>query len=236
MDTVLQDEQIAEKHALAHFERTLHLDADHTALRVVVGLVFLATIPIAYILINIVWTAESGINFIGIFGGLIIAYGAAWALERTLRNRWKSGRVLHITPAQVAIKKNDQIESAVDATQQVNVLMWRFTVKKRARVPKGWYMIACALEQDDTYIAMYTFISPDEFKALPESGQYTALISKKESKDKDGKDMRLAGEQRRLHTAEHARWMHGGELAREDFDTYIADLQAHFPRWMPALN
>ncbi len=236
MDTVIQDEHKLEKHALEQFERELPLDADHTALRVVVGLAFLVTIPIAYIVINVVWTAESGINFIGVFGGLIIAYGVAWLLERTLRTRWKSGRVLHITPAQVAIKKNNRIEFAVDAAQQVNVLMWRFIVKKRARVPKGWYMIACALEQEDTYIAMYTFISPDEFKAMANNGQYTALTSKKDAQDKDGKDMRLAGEQRRLHIAETARWMHGGELAREDFDTYIADLRAHFPRWMPALN
>ena len=130
-------------------------------------------------------------------------------------------------------------EQKIDAEKQVNVLLWRFTIKRRSRVPKGWYMVACALQQvdqEETYLAVYTFMSPDAFDAL-KTGHFTMLVSQKESEKSEstrhGQDLRLMGEQRRLHAAESARWMNGAEMTNDDFINFIRQLQEQFPQWMP---
>jgi hypothetical protein len=95
-------------------------------------------------------------------------------------------------------------------------------------------MVACALEQDETYMPVYTFLSPEQFDSLGAPGQFVMLQSKKE-RQRQGADMRLAGEQRRLHTAESARWMSGAEMTHEDFMSFIRHLQERFPQWMPSV-
>ncbi len=111
--------------------------------------------------------------------------------------------------------------------------MWQFEITKRARIPKGWHMIACALEQDGVYLPAYTFVSPEDFESMERTGRFTKLLSKKELKSQGmGQDMRLAGEQRRLHKAEAQRWMYGAEMTQADFSAYLDYLQNQFPQWM----
>ena len=52
---------------------------------------------------------------------------------------------------------------------------------------------------------------------------------------KEGGDLRLAGEQKRLHSAEQLRWLQGGEMSREDFVACLRHLHERFPSWMPEL-
>src|SRR5690606_7750457 len=98
-------------------------------------------------------------------------------------------------------------------------------------------MVACALEQDDSYLPVYTFMSPEDCDLLKVPNHFTLLTSKKEQPDQTaGKtDLRLAGEQRRLHTAENARWLNGAEMTKDDFIRYIRQLQEQFPQWMPSV-
>ena len=92
---------------------------------------------------------------------------------------------------------------------------------------------ACALEQEERYIPVYAFLSPEDFEMLRASDHFTLLQSRKQRKQ-DG-DLRLAGKQRRLHSAEQLRWLQGGEMSGEDFKACLRYLQQRFPAWMPAL-
>ena len=130
----------------------------------------------------------------------------------------------------------DKVQNDIDANQRVNVLLWRFQINRRSRVPKGWFMVACALEQDNLYLPVYTFMSLKDLENIKNStGHFTLLQSQKEAKKQGNDNMRLAGEQRRLHTAESARWMEGAEMTQADFMALIRQLQEQYPQWMPSI-
>lgn len=214
------------------------VDPEHSALRFsVVGLFALLWL-ITYLVTSLLVPTE-GLNLIAVIISFIITAVLMQQVERTLKQRWPSGRTLIATPEHIRLQKGEEIQQEVATDQQVNVLMWRFKITKRSRIPKGWYMIACAVEQEDIYLPFYTFVSPEDLEEINRSGSFKQLVTKKQM-DKDTAsgqmDMRLAGEQRRLHTAETARWMHGAEMQAEDFQQLLAYLQAQFPRWMPKLN
>ncbi len=207
------------------------VDSEHTALRLSMLGVIIALMVVSYIVLNLVIPAE-GLNLIAIFGALAITYLGSQQIEQRLKNHWPSGRAVHVMDEQIQVVTKGEAAHTIDAQQQVNVLLWCFEIKRRARVPKGWYMVACALEQEGTYLPAYTLISPNQYKELSMAQRFTLLASKKDL-EKQERDMRLAGQQRRLHMAEQARWMHGAEMSPSDFETYIAHLQVAFPKWMP---
>lgn len=214
--------------------RTYPVDAEHGALRISIVFIFIVFWIIIFLLLNALVPSE-GLNILAV----IISFAATAVLtqqiERALKARWPSGRALHIDQQQIRLVKNDKVEHMIDGSQRVNVLLWRFKIARRSRVPKGWYMIACALEQDDKYLPVYTFISPTDFDNLKVNQQFPILQSQKDLKRDGQSDIRLAGEQRRLHTAEQIRWMDGAEMNTEDFKKYLGSLQEHFPQWMPSV-
>ncbi|MBZ0304159.1 MAG: hypothetical protein K8J31_30770, partial [Anaerolineae bacterium] len=179
---------------------------------------------------------SEGLNILAVIIGFVLTAAVTQQIEKMLKIRWPSGRAVQIHDRHIQIVKRAKVEHEIDASQRVNVLLWRFKITRRSRVPKGWYMIACALEQDDHYVPVYTFISPADFDALKANPHFPLLQSKKEMKADSGySDMRLAGEQRRLHTAENIRWMDGAEMTTEDFKTFLRSLQEQFPQWMPSV-
>jgi hypothetical protein len=210
------------------------VDPEHAALRVSIVFVFIGVWIVLFAVLNGLIASE-GVNFLAIVISFGITALLTQQIERVLKKRWPSGRAVEIDQQHVRIVKHQQVQHEVDATQQVNVLMWRFPVTRRARVPKGWYMIACALEQNDHYVPVYTFMSPDDFDRLDATRHFALLQGKKEL-EKEGRDnMRLIGEQRRLHVAENIRWMEGAEMDAEDFKKFMMRLQEQYPQWMPSV-
>lgn len=209
------------------------VDREHGALRLSVVVVFVVGWVILFMILNALIPSE-GLNIIA----LLVSFGVVALLtqqiEKALKQRWPSGRAVRIEDNRIRLVKRDKIQEDIDASQQVNVLLWRFQVSRRSRVPKGWFMVACALEQDETYVPVYTFMPPKEFDALRVSSHFVQLQSKRD-RNKQGGDMRLAGEQRRLHMAESMRWMAGAEMTAEDFLGFVSHLQERFPQWMPSV-
>lgn len=215
---------------------TYPVDAEHGALRMGVVIVFVAGWIVSFMILNALIT-NNGLNVIALLGSFIFTAVFTQQMEKVMRQRWPSGRRITIEGQHISVGKGSQVQEQVDAAKQVNVLLWRFKIKRRARVPKGWFMVACALEQDDGYLPVYTFMSPEDCDLLKVPNHFTLLTSKKEQPDQTaGKtDLRLAGEQRRLHTAENARWLNGAEMTKDDFIRYIRQLQEQFPQWMPSV-
>jgi hypothetical protein len=214
---------------------TFPVDKEHGALRFSVVVIFLVCWFITYLIFNALIPNE-GLNLIAIIISFALTALATQQIEQGLKRRWPSGRTVQIDHSNIQLADKNGTQQQIDPNKQVNVLMWRFTIKRRSRVPKGWLMVACALEQEEAYLPVYTFMSSEQFDLLKAANHFTVLVSQKESANKKGTaqtDLRLAGEQRRLHTAENARWMTGAEMTTEDFQSYIRRLQEYFPQWMP---
>ena len=96
-------------------------------------------------------------------------------------------------------------------------------------------MLACALEQDDNFLPVYTFASPDDAENLNKTTRLADLVSEKDAKKKDPRrdSLRFAGEQRRLRLAESYRWEIGAEMSLPDFEQFLARLNGQFSQWMP---
>lgn len=210
------------------------VDAEHSGLRVSIVFIFIVIWIIVFSVLNSLMTSE-GVNILAI----VISFGATALLtqqvEKLLKMRWPSGRAVHVEPGHIRIVRKNQVQHEIDPGQRVNVLLWRFKIARRSRVPKGWFMVACALEQEDHYIPVYTFMSPADFDSLNAGPHFPMLQSRKELEKEGRENMRLAGEQRRLHTAESVRWMEGAEMSNADFKQYIMRLQEQFPQWMPSV-
>jgi hypothetical protein len=207
----------------------LPVDPEHGGLRFAIVGVFILTGVGAYLLLSVVFPQADGLNLIAFGGALAAAALLTQVADAAFKRRWPSGRTVQISGDHIQFALRDKIQREIDGSQHVNVLLWRFEITKRTRIPKGWYMVALALQQDDLYLPVYTFVSPDDFDKLVYSKQYVKL-----QKQPDDSDMRLAGQQRRLRIAEEARWIEGGEMSKEDYEAYIARLRRQFPAWMPA--
>lgn len=213
---------------------TFPVDSDHGGLRLAVIVIFVVLLAAIYLLLN-VFLPSDGFNILALIASLVVTYFALQQIEKRLKQRWPSGRVVEIDEQRVRLSSKGKVQEDIDAQQQVNALMWRFKIKRQSRVPKGWYVVACSLEQDNHYLSVYTFMSPQQFDQMTSARLFPELPSKKEL-EKQGmeRDLRLAGQQRRLHTAESHRWIDGAEMSAQDFQTFITHLQTQFPRWMPS--
>lgn len=205
------------------------VDAEHTGIRTAGCGVFVATLGVSYLIFNL-FIPEA---FLAVLvGSLLTAAGISYFVDMRLKEMWPSGRSLYADNNTIHIKRKDNIETSIDPQKQVNVLSWRFEVKRTGRVKKGWYVVGLALEQDDTYIPVYTFASPDQFETLPIKHTFETLQPAEKVKAAAGRDMRLAGQQRRLHTAEKIREINGAEMSLQQFEQYIMFLQKQYPSWM----
>lgn len=207
------------------------VDPEHAALRLAIIVVFFGAAILGYVVTNTVLQGE-GFNIIALVVGIAAGIGGMQVIDSVFKSRWPSGRTLEIEGSKIRLALRGKVQREIDGDQHVNVMMWRFDIKRRARAPKGWFVIALALMQDDLYIPVYTFISPEEFKALPLHEQYVKLSARKDPDHE--RDMRVAGQQRRLLNAEAARWNEGAEVVRADFEAFVARLRSEFPTWMPA--
>lgn len=213
-------------------ENRFLLDPEHAGLRAAMLLGFLLVWLLVFLL---------GRALLQIEGAVIISIGAGFAaatllsqrMERWLKPRWPSGRSVALEGRRIRLLRRGQEQEALDLEQEINVLTWCFRINRRSRVPKGWFMVACALEQDERHIPVYAFMPPEEFEQLQRSGLFTQLQGRRQRRDSG--DLRLAGEQKRLHGAEQIRWLQGGEMARDEFRAYLRFLHRRFPEWMPDL-
>jgi len=206
----------------------LTVDPEHGGLRTAVLGSFIGVGILGYLISGALLSGYSFGGILSVAIGLLAAVLITRTVESRLKARWPSGRVLEVTSETIRLTLRGEPQREIDPTQHVNVLMWRFVISRRARVPKGWYVVALGLMQENIYIATYTFMSAEDYKALPLAESYVVLSPPKKSES----DIRLAGQQKRLREAEVWRWNEGAEVSNQDFLAYFTRLQAQFPVWM----
>lgn len=207
------------------FPLSYPVDAEHGGKRAVGCLAMF--IAFVVILLSAITLIENGV-FIGLIGGLIGAALVTTLVDRTLRNRWASGREVTIATETIQIVNKGHTEEQIDLQKEVSPLLYTFTVKRGGRVKKGWHVLALVLEQDETFLPIYTFCSPTEFEELPASKSFK-LLEKKKGEDQ----LKLAGMQRRMLEAESYRSMNGAEMTFLQFQSFLETLETQFPKWMP---
>lgn len=205
------------------------VDAEHTGIRLAGCVTLVASLVISFLILNAI------IPEFWIISGILAVITSAAAthfLDRILRGRWESGRTLSATDEAITISNQERVERQINPQQQVNVLTWRFVIKRSGRARKGWYVVALSLEQDGEYVPVYTFVPPEELSEMPLSKRFTELAKKKKAKAGSDRDLRAAGEQRRLMEAEQDRGFAGAEVTYEQFKEFLTYLQANYPNWM----
>jgi hypothetical protein len=211
------------------------LDPEHWKLRATVFGIFFA-VALAVMLVTSFALDSQGVSIIGILGGLVLGYLASAAAERTLKGRWQSPRKLRLTPDAIEVVKGQHIEQSIPVSASVAVLRWKFRVNKRARVPKGYWMLACSFASADRQITVYTFLPPKDAETFTRDSQFPRLYSKKE-REKLGatapQNLRQAGDERRLREAEEHRWLAGGEMTPADFVEFLNQLDRQYAEWTP---
>ena len=144
---------------------TFPVDKEHGGIRLVVILSFIGIWAIGFMLFNVLVT-NSGVNLLAVIISFALAYGVTAVLESVLKRRWPSGRVMQITADGVKLLKRGKLQSEIMSEDPASVLLWSFKISKRARVPKGWSMLACALEYENQYLTAYTFMSPAQVESF----------------------------------------------------------------------
>jgi hypothetical protein len=217
--------------------RVFRVDAEHGALRLSILIAFGAAWLVTYLILSTL-IPGAGLNLLAILVSFVAAYLVSLVLERALKGRWHSGRSVEVDANGVRLLEKGTAQEEMRADQNVRVLLWRFEITKRARVPKGWSMLACALHNEDSYLPVYTFMSPAAFEVFEQRDQFKRLAGKKDKpagtqslREDASTSLRLAGEQRRLSEAEQHRWMHGAEMSSDDFKAYLSAITSLHPEW-----
>lgn len=213
---------------------TFQVDREQSSLRFVIPGIFVGGGILLYFILNLL-VASSGLNIIAVLGALIGAAGISYFAEKFLKPRWPSSRVLEMDAEGMRLAKNGQLQVAIGAGDVPQQLKWRFEINKRARIPKGWWMLAYGLETEDRMLVVYTFVSPGHLAASALADDFTVLTGKK-ARDKSaaaGATLRAAGEDRRLRAAEEVRWVAGAEMTFEEFQAVLALKDKLFPEWEP---
>ncbi len=206
----------------------LDVDREHRALQATIIFSFFIGAGVAYLLISYFFRF-SNINLVAAVVALLVGFLLSKGLEWQLKDRWRSGRRLHLEPNRYFTTKNQKDEHSIKLKEVVELLFWRFSVKRAGRIPKGWYLLACALLQDGNYLPVYCFMPKEEYEQLPQPERFIALQPKKKLQSDDR--LSFLGQQKRLHTAEVFRWNEGAELNREDFRHFLMRLDQDREKW-----
>lgn len=193
--------------------------------------ILIVAIIFTYILLNALFPGV-GLNLIAAILSMVLGALIMQGVERWVKRLWRPVRFLEIGPHTIRLIKKGQVERTLDPRLQINVLTWHFEVRRRSRAPKGWHVACLALEQEDAYIVIYVLVSPDIFREMNAKSRFVRLQRPTLSGTGD-RDLRAAGQQRRLQMAEAARGLDGAEMTLENFNLYSERLQTLFPRWMP---
>ena len=205
------------------------LDAEHSGVRVIGCFTFLVGVVVSFLIFN-AFVPNGGL--IVLAAALVLAIGLTYAVDHLTKRLWPSNRHLQFVGDVIQLVQANQLQGRIDAAQNVNLMLWHFEAKRHPRVPKGWYVVANALEQDGEYIVTYSIVSPPAFDALPLS-RLSTRFQRQKGKRGETRDLRKAGSIRRIEQAEFHRGELGAEMSPEDYHAYLDYLTDTYTAWMP---
>ncbi len=206
------------------------VDQEHGGVRTLGCFTFFIGVIASFAILN-TFIPNGGLIILG--ASIAIAVGLTYLSDNLAKRYWPSRRLLQIADDVIALVHKDIVETKLDASENVNLIMWHFQASRHPRVPKGWYVVANALEQDGDYVITYSIASPEDLEKLPLSRLSTEYVRKKKKGDEEGRDLRKAGHIRRIEQAEFHRGELGAEMTLEDYQAYLDYLVDTYTTWMP---
>lgn len=210
-------------------ELIIHVDQEHTGIRLVVMLIFILLLGLTYFIVQSL-VSFSNFNLLAILAGVLVGGAGVALAERQLKRRWHSGKTVRITPSTIQLMQHEipLLEFALMSEVAPKVYYWGFQVKSHARVPKGWYVLACGIKRGEDLLATFCILSPNEFNATSKNTLFT-LLQNNVSANKTTKTKATSAEQLFLHQLERIRWNNGVEMTPSDFFLFVETLQSIFP-------
>ena len=205
------------------------VDSEHSGVRMLGCFSFLFGAVISFLVLN---TIVPNGGLITIAAAIAIAVGLTYAADFFSKKYWPSNRAIQFLGDIIQLIQSNKVQGEIDAERNVNILMWHFEARRHPRVPKGWYVVANALEQDGEYITTYSIVSPADFDSLPLS-RLSARFQRKKGKKDEVRDLRKSGNMRRIEQAEFYRGEFGAEMSPEDYRSYLEYLADTYTSWMP---
>ncbi len=214
------------------------VDADHFAVRFLVPVLGLVIAVIFHILVSALlgdWLEDNGTTpgCVIVPADVLVFVGAASLTERALK-RWmparRSATLSHdsLTFHDGRGKTPQTVRFAL--RQTLNAHAWRFEVKRRTRVPKGWYCLALYVLQDEQDAIFYTFMDGKEAETMPAYAHFIRLRPRRETQNST--DLASMAQQRRLLELEDRRWNDGAEVGPDDFRAMLAAIAQADTNWI----
>ncbi|NLX10641.1 MAG: hypothetical protein GXY36_13370 [Chloroflexi bacterium] len=219
-------------------QRRITIDAEHFSIRFLVPVLTLGSVIVFHLVGMAVLdrVLDEGVNVACIVLPLdvLVFLGLGYVYERVLKRVMPSKRYALLSDETLIVadgrEKNPPQQVTLTWDQTINPAAWRFVVRRRTRVPKGWFCLALQLLQDEESIIFYTFMPQDEAEALPGYKQFVRLRPRKEVESST--DLRGVAEQRRYLKLEDERWNDGAEIAPDDFRAVLMQVARHVPGWV----
>lgn len=217
--------------------RTIAVDAEHFGVRFMVpvmtiGLTLLVHV-IGMVVLDAVLTEGANPACVMLPVDAVVLIALGFGSERVLKRLFPSRRKCLLSDDALEMRdarRQPPVVTTIEWDGTVNVLAWRFSVKRKTRVPKGWHCLALQLLQDDESLILYTFMAPEEAEAAIGYDNFVRLRPRKETESNT--DLKAVAEQRRLLKLEDERWNDGAEIGKDDFHAILATLQRHIPGWI----
>ncbi|PJF37338.1 MAG: hypothetical protein CUN49_00855 [Candidatus Thermofonsia Clade 1 bacterium] len=214
-------------------ERSFPLDIEHSGIQLALPLIAIASfIGLLWLLSNVLRGEEN--SCLNVMLAVAGALGLMAVSDSVLKRVWKSGRTLSLSEHRITVRDErakGACEVTFDLRQRLNVLAWRFTIKRSSpRAPRGSVLLALQLLQDDESVALYTLVSAREF----DEAVFAEFVQLKprSSVIQEKLPLRELAQQRRLLQAEEQRWHEGAEMRRQDFILLLEKLKASHVEWL----
>lgn len=215
--------------------RVMKVDAEHFAVRFLVPTLTILMVVITHLGgTALLESLGIGVNSLCIVipADVVVLVAAGYGIERLLKRTLPSRRSARLSDEYLILsdrRRNLSRITHIVWDKKVNVKAWRFVIRRRTRVPKGWFCMAVQLLQDEEEIILYAFMSPQEAETLPGYRNFAHLRPRREIET--SRDLRAAAEQSRLLKLENDRWNDGAELNKDDFRELLATLQRRVDGW-----
>jgi hypothetical protein len=247
----------------------LHADQEHGGIRLAVFLALFVGFFIGFRLVTLLLEAFAPPSlldystFLACIGAVPLALLMVWGLEKFLKSAWHSGLTIALDDRGLTVRDERAFprsdKKSANAAGENNVteaptmawdgnlgsLNWYFRLSGYARgggerrVPAKWYCLATELQQDESRLSVYTFMSPTAMTTLTEQSRYhfqlinLAELHEGGMRSRIGPPTRppiphhlLQSKEGRYWLAERRRWQYGIELTAEDYATLINYAQA----------
>jgi len=217
-------------------EHLIKVDTEHFWIRFLVPVIAIGSAVLVYIAgVSTLDRSQIGFNpaCLMLPVSVLALFAAGFGGERVLKRLMPSRRYARLSDEALVLVDGRKRETPqvvrLEWGKIVNVVAWRFTVRRRTRVPKGWHCLAVQLLQDDLEMILYTFMSPEDAEKLPGYSNFVRLRPRRETESNT--DLRAVAEQRRLLKLEDARWHDGAEISADDFRAILARFEHAVPGW-----